>query len=68
MLNRVVDGIDGIRTALHLCRRNKGRAGWIGEGGYEPILPALSKLDVNMLMLEFAMPAAERQACPQGVA
>ena len=58
MLNRVVDGIDGIRTALHLCRRNKGRAGWIGEGGYEPILPALSKLDVNMLMLEFAMPAA----------
>ena len=58
LLNRVVDGIDGIRTALHLCRRNKGRAGWVGEGGYEPVLPVLRELRVDMLMLEFAMPAA----------
>jgi 5-methyltetrahydropteroyltriglutamate--homocysteine methyltransferase len=58
MLNRIVDGVGGIKTALHLCRRNKGRSGWIGEGGYEPILPALSGLDFDMLMLEFAMPAA----------
>ena len=58
MLNRIVEGVDGIRTALHLCRRNKGRSGWVGEGGYEPILPALGELDVDMLMLEFAMPAA----------
>lgn len=58
LLNRTVSGIDGVRTALHLCRRNKGRAGWVGEGGYEPILPALRDLDVDMLMLEFAMPAA----------
>ena len=58
MLNRVTDGVDGIRLALHLCRRNKGRAGWVGEGGYEPILQALSRLEFDMLMLEFAMPAA----------
>ena len=58
MLNRVTDGVDGIRLALHLCRRNKGRAGWVGEGGYEPILPALSRLNFDMLMLEFAIPAA----------
>ena len=58
MLNRVRDGVDGIRLALHLCRRNKGRAGWVGEGGYEPILPALCRLDFDMLMLEFAVPAA----------
>ena len=58
MLNRVTDGVDGIRLALHLCRRNKGRAGWVGEGGYEPILPALSRLDFDMLMLEFAIPAS----------
>ena len=58
MLNRIVDGVDGIRTALHLCRRNKGRLGWVGEGGYEPILSALGELDVDMLMLEFAIPAA----------
>ena len=58
MLNRIVDGVDGIDTALHLCRRNKGRAGWVGEGGYGPILPALGRLNFDMLMLEFAMPAA----------
>lgn len=58
LLNQTVEGVEGIRTALHLCRRNKGRAGWIGEGGYEPILPALRELSFDILMLEFAMPAA----------
>ena len=58
MLNRIADGVDGIKLALHLCRRNKGRAGWVGEGGYEPILPALRDLQFDMLMLEFAIPVA----------
>jgi len=58
LLNRVVEGIDGIETALHLCRRNKGRDGWVGEGGYEPIIPALQSLNFDTVMLEFAMPAA----------
>ena len=58
MLNRIADGVDGIRLALHLCRRNKGRAGWVGEGGYELILPALSELQFDMVMLEFAIPVA----------
>lgn len=58
VLNRTVDGIDGIRFALHLCRRNKGRSGWIGEGGYGPIVPALNDLTFDMLMLEFAIPVA----------
>lgn len=61
-LNRVVDGVEGITLALHLCRRNKGRAGWIGEGGYGPIMPALARLNFDMLMLEFAMPAAGDKA------
>jgi len=61
-LNRVVDGVEGIMLALHLCRRNKGRAGWIGEGGYGPIMPALARLNFDMLMLEFAMPAAGDKA------
>jgi 5-methyltetrahydropteroyltriglutamate--homocysteine methyltransferase len=62
MLNRIVDGVEGIKTALHLCRRNKGRAGWVGEGGYTPILPSLARLEFDMLMLEFAMPAAGDKA------
>ncbi|MBM3933694.1 MAG: cobalamin-independent methionine synthase II family protein [SAR202 cluster bacterium] len=58
MLNRIVDGVDGIKLALHLCRRNKGRSGWLGQGGYVAILPALKELELHMLMMEFAMPAA----------
>ena len=58
LINRVVEGVDGVRLAVHLCRRNKGRAGWAGEGGYGPILPVLSDLQVDTLMLEFAIPAA----------
>ena len=58
LINRVVEGVEGVGLAVHLCRRNKGRAGWVGEGGYEPILPALSELQVDILMLEFAIPAA----------
>ena len=58
LLNEIISDTGDIRTALHLCRRNKGRSGWLGEGGYEPILSNLCNLNVDMLMLEFAMPAA----------
>lgn len=58
LINRVVDGVEDARLAVHLCRRNKGRAGWVGEGGYDAILPALAKLDVDLLMLEYAIPVA----------
>ena len=58
MLNRIVDGVNGMQVALHLCRRNQGRKGWVGEGGYEPILPVLKNLNFQIIMLEFAMPAA----------
>ena len=38
----------GSGTAVHLCRRNKGRGrAGSGEGGYEPIVPALRRLRVR---------------------
>ncbi len=58
LTNAVLGGITGITRAIHLCRRNKGRAGWIGEGGYEPLLPALQQLDVDQYVLEFTIPVA----------
>ena len=58
LLNEIVAGVDGIITAVHLCRRNKARQGWIGEGGYDPILPALRKLRVGQYVLEFSIPVA----------
>jgi 5-methyltetrahydropteroyltriglutamate--homocysteine methyltransferase len=58
LTNAVLEGIGGITRAIHLCRRNKGRAGWIAEGGYEPILPALQRLHVDQYVLEFTIPVA----------
>lgn len=58
LINSIVEGIEGITLAVHLCRRNWGRRGWGAEGGYEPILPYIRQLRVQMLMLEFAIPVA----------
>ncbi len=58
IVNEVVQGIDGIEIALHLCRRNKGRQGWIGQGGYEAIIPAISAIDVDQFVLEYSIPVA----------
>ncbi len=58
IVNEVVKGIEGIETALHLCRRNKGRSGWIGQGGYEAIIPAISAIDVDQFVLEYSIPVA----------
>jgi 5-methyltetrahydropteroyltriglutamate--homocysteine methyltransferase len=63
LVNAVFEGIRGVRRAVHLCRRNKGRRGWVGEGSYDPILPALKALDVDQLMMEFTIPAAGDMRC-----
>jgi 5-methyltetrahydropteroyltriglutamate--homocysteine methyltransferase len=63
LINRVVAGVTGVTTAVHLCRRNKGRKGWIGEGSYDAIMEPLSNLHVDQLMMEFTIPAAGDMRC-----
>jgi 5-methyltetrahydropteroyltriglutamate--homocysteine methyltransferase len=63
LINRVFEGVKGTRRAVHLCRRNKGRRGWVGEGSYDAIMPALKALDVDQLMMEFTIPAAGDTRC-----
>ncbi|MCC6748012.1 MAG: cobalamin-independent methionine synthase II family protein, partial [Deltaproteobacteria bacterium] len=58
LVNGVLGGVTGVTRAIHLCRRNKGRAGWVGSGGYDPILPALKRLEVEQYVLEFTIPVA----------
>ncbi|MCC6794665.1 MAG: cobalamin-independent methionine synthase II family protein [Candidatus Hydrogenedentes bacterium] len=58
MLNAILDGVNGVHTAIHLCRRNKARKGWVGEGGYDPILGALKRLNVDQYVMEFTIPVA----------
>ena len=63
LINRVFEGVTGVRRAVHLCRRNKGRRGWVGEGSYDAIMPALKTLTVDQLMMEFTIPAAGDTRC-----
>ena len=57
-INEILDGIDGVQTALHLCRRNWGRRGWGAEGGYEPIIETMKKINVDQYVMEFSIPVA----------
>jgi 5-methyltetrahydropteroyltriglutamate--homocysteine methyltransferase len=60
MINQVVEGIAGIKVAVHLCRRAGARAR--GEkshaGGYGPIIKNLNQLKVHHLTMEFTSPGA----------
>ncbi len=55
-----VEGIEGVKRAVHLCRRAGARAR--GEtpfqGGYDAILRQLGKLNVDHITMEFTAPGA----------
>jgi 5-methyltetrahydropteroyltriglutamate--homocysteine methyltransferase len=60
MVNEVVKGIDGIKIAVHLCRRAGARARGeqSHEGGYGPIIKHLNRLKAQHLTMEFTAPEA----------
>jgi 5-methyltetrahydropteroyltriglutamate--homocysteine methyltransferase len=60
MINEVVSSVNGIKLAVHLCRRAGARARGehSHEGGYGPILHHLNALKVHHLTMEFTTPQA----------
>jgi 5-methyltetrahydropteroyltriglutamate--homocysteine methyltransferase len=58
MDNQVVAGFDDVRLAVHLCRRAGARARGEAQhqGGYDPIMPQLRRLDVGHITMEFTTP------------
>ena len=56
-LNRVVEGIENVTTALHVCRGHRARM-HAAHGGFEPILPYVYQAQVDILALELAAPDA----------
>jgi 5-methyltetrahydropteroyltriglutamate--homocysteine methyltransferase len=60
MVNAVVQGISGIKVAVHLCRRAGARVRGEAQfqGGYDPILSQLNRLQVHHLTMEFTAPGA----------
>ncbi len=59
-VNEMVDGIEGVHLALHLCRRAgaRGRGERRHSGGYAAIMPQLNRLAVQHLTMEFTTPGA----------
>jgi 5-methyltetrahydropteroyltriglutamate--homocysteine methyltransferase len=60
MDNQVVEGIEGVKLAVHLCRRAGARARGEADhrGGYDPILAQLGRLKVDHITMEFTSPGA----------
>jgi 5-methyltetrahydropteroyltriglutamate--homocysteine methyltransferase len=60
MVNRLVEGIESLKLAVHLCRRAGARARGEAqhEGGYKPIIEQLNRLQVHHLTMEFTAPGA----------
>ena len=60
MDNQVVAGFDDVRLAVHLCRRAGARARGEAQhqGGYEPIMSQLKRLDVGHITMEFTTPGS----------
>ena len=59
LMNDTVDGIDGVRLGVHVCRGNwSRREDVLLAGNYGPMLPYLTQMNVDQLVLEFATPRA----------
>ena len=59
LVNQAAEGIDGVRTGVHVCRGNwSRREDALLTGGYGPMLPYLARMNVDQLVLECATPRA----------
>jgi 5-methyltetrahydropteroyltriglutamate--homocysteine methyltransferase len=55
LVNRVLDGIDGVRTGVHVCRGNwSPDESTLLRGGYHPLRPYLERMRAKQLVLEYA--------------
>lgn len=58
-MNRVVEGAEGVRTGVHVCRGNWSKKEDVHlQGNYGPMLPYLVQMQVDQLVLEMATPRA----------
>jgi 5-methyltetrahydropteroyltriglutamate--homocysteine methyltransferase len=57
VMNQVLDGISGIDTAMHLCHAHYNRQ-HVTKGSYDLIMPALARIRVGTICMEYATPDA----------
>jgi 5-methyltetrahydropteroyltriglutamate--homocysteine methyltransferase len=67
LINRVVEGLEGVRLGLHICRGNWSQnEQTLLSGSYYPLVPYLERLKVKQLVLEYATPRAGELAALLG--
>jgi 5-methyltetrahydropteroyltriglutamate--homocysteine methyltransferase len=57
LVNQTIDGLTSIDTGMHLCHAHFNRK-HSSQGPYDLIMPALAKVRVGTISLEFATPVA----------
>jgi methionine synthase II (cobalamin-independent) len=58
-MNRVIEGVNGIRIGIHICRGNWSKKEEVLlSGDYQALLPALERMKVSQFVLEYATPRA----------
>ncbi len=63
LMNETLDGIDGIKTGVHVCRGNWSKKEEVLlSGNYGPMLPYLTQMNIDRLVLECATPRAGEMA------
>lgn len=66
LINRVVDGIHGPATAVHICRGNWSRnEDVLLSGPYDGLIPYLNRMKLDQFVLEYA---TERAGTPRTLA
>ncbi len=59
LMNQTVKGVSGVKVGVHVCRGNWSRKeDVLLKGNYGPLLPYLTEMKVDQLVLEFATPRA----------
>lgn len=59
LVNRTTKGVSGIKTGIHVCRGNWSRKeDVLLKGNYGPLLPYLTEMKIDQLVLEYATPRA----------
>ncbi len=59
LVNQTVKGVSGVKIGVHVCRGNWSRKeDVLLKGNYGPLLPYLTEMKVDQLVLEFATPRA----------
>lgn len=59
LMNETVDGFQGVKLGVHVCRGNWSRKeDVLLSGNYGPLLPYLTQMRVDQLVLEMATPRA----------